>query len=106
MPISAIDLLFQSDDDQRIIRCLTRCPGLTLADIAREIALPLQKVEDIVMRMLRESKLIQQTVGGQAVFSVHYVREPVSVRENREGRDGRDGRDIRKPPPNLLSLFE
>lgn len=105
MPISAIDLFFQSDDDQRIIRCLTRHPNQALADIAREIALPLQKVEEIVMRMLREAKLIQSCVAGQTVFAVHYTREPVPAQESREIRD-KDGKEGRKLPPNLFSLFE
>ena len=106
MPISAVDLLFQSDDDQQIIRCLTRRPAQTLSDIAREIALPLHKVEETVARMLRESKLMQHHIGGQMVFSVHYIREPMPAAkpQARDG-DGRNG-EGRKLPPNLFSLFD
>lgn len=92
MALSALDLLFQNDDDQSIIRCLTRKPKQTMMEIAQFVKLPHEKVENIVVRLVRDSTVVQQQHNGQSVYSVCFAFE----------QSGK----ARNSPSDLLSLFD
>lgn len=55
--MSPLDLLTVPSQEQDIIRCLVRRPGLTLLEIARSTRIPVDEVERLVDKMVADLRL-------------------------------------------------
>ncbi|MFO7539548.1 MAG: hypothetical protein R6X32_16030 [Chloroflexota bacterium] len=55
--LSPLDLLTVSSQEQDIIRCLVRRPCLTLQEIAGFTRIPMNDLETVVNKMVRECRL-------------------------------------------------
>ncbi len=65
--MSPLDLLTVSSQEQDVIRCLVRQPRLTLQEIAGLTRIPLDELEGLVNRMVRDCRLNQD---GESKFQV------------------------------------
>lgn len=72
---SALDLLSMPDYEQQVLRCLSRHPQLTLAEISTATRLSAKELEVTVERLVREARLNEQWHDGQRTFSIHFSRE-------------------------------
>lgn len=59
--LSPLDLLAVSSQEQDVIRCLVRRPRLTLQEIAGFTRIPMDELERVVNKMVRESRLNKDT---------------------------------------------
>jgi hypothetical protein len=55
--LSPLDLLTVTNTEQDIIRCLIRKPCLTLQEIAGLTRIPVDELESVVYKLVRESRL-------------------------------------------------
>jgi DNA-binding MarR family transcriptional regulator len=79
--MSPLDLLTVSSQEQDVIRCLVRQPRLTLSEIAGYTRIPLDELEGLLKRMVRESRLNED---GESKFQVLIHNHP-SRRERGAG---------------------
>lgn len=77
---SALDMLFTSDDEQEILRYLTRNPGATLSAIQEATRLSPPRLETTLDGMLARSQVVERLREGRRTFQVHFVRATPSVR--------------------------
>ncbi len=55
--LSPLDLLTVTNTEQDVIRCLIRKPQLTLQEIAGLTRIPVDELEGVVYKMVKESRL-------------------------------------------------
>lgn len=77
--ISPLDLLTISSNEQDVIRCLVRRPQLTAVEIAHFTKIPLEELENLLNRMVQDSRLMRDD---QNKFQVPLGREKKRERSN------------------------
>lgn len=77
--ISPLDLLTVSNNEQDVIRCLVRRPRLTAGEIAHFTKIPLDELESLLGRMVRDSRLMRDD---ESKFQVSLGREKKRERSN------------------------
>lgn len=86
-----LDLLSLSDNEQQVLRCLSKQPQLSMAEIAAETGIAVTELEALLPRMVAESRLVEQLKDEERVFSVRF---------------GREQKQVRNLPRDLLDIFE
>jgi hypothetical protein len=76
-----LDMLSVPSSQQSVIRCLSRQPHLTVAEIASVTKIPLEELEGLLNEMVQESRLIQRFTNGNRTFLVAFRNERKSKRE-------------------------
>lgn len=79
-PLSPLDLLTLSNEEQLIVRCLNQRPHLTAAQIAEATRIGLPQLELVLGHMVREARLEKQLHPEPATFAVRFAREKPKVR--------------------------
>lgn len=92
MAISALDLLSMSDNEQTILRCLSKRPRLTVVEVATITKLPADEVEKTLEQMVKASQLVEQLTNGKRTFAVRFKHEA--------------SRQVRNLPANLLAILD
>lgn len=90
--LSPLDLLFMSDIEQRIIRCLNEYPKITGDELAKIIKISEQEVVRILNQLIEQEKVVLCRKKGKKTYAVNY-------------RSLTDSR-IRNLPQNIWSIFE
>jgi hypothetical protein len=57
--LSPLDLLTVPDNEQDVIRCLSRRPNLTIQEIEKFTKIPLEELERLLNRMVHTARLIR-----------------------------------------------
>jgi hypothetical protein len=76
---SPLDLLTVSDFEQDVIRCLVRKPHQTMVEIAQRTTIPLGKLNQLLGKMVRESRVAEERRNGENHFSVSLSKKPATL---------------------------
>lgn len=90
--LSPLDLIFMSDLEQQVIRCLNEYPNSTVQEVAEIIKLSEREARQIIETLLEQKKVIRKRQKGQKTYAVNYR----SLTESR----------VRKLPQNIWSIFD
>lgn len=72
---SPTELLNLTEEEQAIVRCLTRSPQLTEGEIAAQLQIPPRRLVEVLEQMVRATQLDKNYDAGEPTFSVHFRRE-------------------------------
>jgi hypothetical protein len=91
MNFSALDLLTIDDDEQALIRFLSRNPDASIADVAHALAREVNDVEQALDTLVKRGRVVECMRNGSRVFRIRF---------------GRTVRHARNLPGELLAAFE
>ncbi|MCP5098341.1 MAG: TrmB family transcriptional regulator [Chloroflexi bacterium] len=90
--LSSLDLVFMSDLEQQVIRCLNEYPNIAALEVAKIIKVPEKDVRRILQRLMDMAKVVCRQQKGRKTYAVNY-------RNLTESR-------VRNMPQNIWTIFD
>ncbi|MBA3532699.1 MAG: Crp/Fnr family transcriptional regulator [Ardenticatenales bacterium] len=78
--LSPLDMLALSDNEQEILRCLSRQPRMTIREIALTTKIASTELESLLNQMVHASQLVEQIHEGERTFAVRFTSTKRQVR--------------------------
>lgn len=83
--VSPLDMLTVTSAEQDVIRCLVRRPHLTASEISAYTKIPLKELDELLPRMVSDSRLVENLRENVSRFNVPFGKEKQADKSGQKG---------------------